>query len=49
MKYNEGVISKLDLIQYRENLLSINQLSASQKVEYLVDYIGLYKACGAQI
>ncbi len=49
MKYNEGAISKLDLIQFKENLLSINQLVAQQKTEYLVDYIGLYKACGAQI
>lgn len=49
MKYNEGTISKLDLIQFRENLLAINQLTAQQKIEYLVDYIGLYKACGAQI
>ena len=49
MKYKEGTISKLDLIQFKENLLSINQLVAQQKVEYLVDYIGLYKACGAQI
>lgn len=49
MKFNEGVISKLDLIQFKENLLSINQLVAQQKIEYLVDYIGLYKACGAQI
>lgn len=49
MKYAEGTISKLDLIQFRENLLTINQLVAQQKTEYLVDYIGLYKACGAQI
>ena len=49
MKYDQGVISKLDLIQFRENLLTINQLVAQQKTEYLVDYIGLYKACGARI
>ena len=49
MKYKEGAISKLDLIQFRENLLSINQLVAQEKIDYLVDYIGLYKACGAQI
>lgn len=49
MKYNHGVISKLDLIQFRENLLTIDMLVAQQKAEYLVDYIGLYKACGAQI
>ena len=49
MKFKEGIISKLDLIQFKESLLSINQLVAQQKVEYLVDYIGLYKACGAQI
>ena len=49
MKFQEGAISRLDLIQYKENLLGINQLVAQEKVDYLVDYIGLYKACGAKI
>ena len=49
MKFNEGLISKLDLLQHEENLLTIDMLVAQQKTAYLVDYIGLYKACGAQI
>lgn len=47
-KYNEGVISKLDLIQFRENLLSIEKLVAQQKVECMADAISLYKATGSK-
>lgn len=49
LKYNQGTISKLDLIQFRENLLTIDKLVAQQKVECMVDYIGLYKATGSKI
>ena len=49
MRYNQGTISKLDLIQYKENLLSIDKLVAQQKVECMVDHIGLYKATGSKI
>ncbi len=48
-KYNQGTISKLDLIQYRENLLSIDKLVAQNKVNCYVDYIGLYKAVGSKL
>ena len=48
-RYNQGTISKLDLIQFRENLLTIDKLVAQQKVECMVDYIGLYKATGSKI
>ena len=48
-KYNEGTISKLDLIQYKENVLSTDKLIADQKINTLVDYIGLYKAVGSKI
>lgn len=48
-KYNEGIISKLDLIQFKENLLTMDKLVAQQKAECLVDTIGLYKAAGSQI
>lgn len=48
-KYNQGVISKLDLIQYKENLLSIDKLVAQQQVECMVDYISLYKAVGSKL
>jgi len=48
-KFNQGVISKLDLIQYKENLLTIDKLVAQQQVECMVDYIGLYKAVGSKL
>ena len=48
-KYNQGVISLLDLIQFKENLLTIDKLVAQQKAECLVDSIGLYKAAGSRI
>ncbi len=48
-RYNEGTISKLDLIQMKENVLSTDKLVADQKINCLVDYIGLYKAVGSQL
>ena len=48
-KYDQGVISKLDLIQVKENLLDTNKLLAINKVECLIDYISLYKAVGSKI
>ena len=48
-KFNHGVISKLDLIQFKENLLTIDKLVAQQQVECFVDYIGLYKAVGSKL
>lgn len=47
-KFNQGTISKLDLIQYQENLLSIEKLVAQQKVECMTDAISLYKATGSK-
>ena len=48
-KYNQGTISKLDLIQFKENLLSIDKLVAQQNIECMVDYISLYKAAGSKL
>ena len=48
-KYDQGTISKLDLIQMKENVLSTEKLVADQKINCLVDYIGLYKAVGSQL
>mgnify|MGYP002439781101 FL=1 len=45
---NQGTISKLDLIQYQENLLTIEKLVAQQKVECMTDAISLYKATGSK-
>lgn len=48
-RYKQGVISKLDMIQMQENLLSVNQLVANTKGSCYVDYISLYKAVGSKL
>ncbi|MBP3923683.1 efflux transporter outer membrane subunit [bacterium] len=48
-KFNQGIISKLDLIQVKENLMVIDKAVAGQQVNCYVDYIGLYKAAGSKI
>lgn len=48
-RYNQGTISRLDLIQVQENLLTIDKLVAQQNIECMVDYIGLYKAVGSKL
>ena len=49
VKYDEGMISYLDLLQKRENLLSLNKQVVSDKLNCNIDYIGLYKATGAKL
>jgi NodT family efflux transporter outer membrane factor (OMF) lipoprotein len=48
-QYNEGTISKLDLTQVKENVLFTDQQVVNDKVNCLVNYIGLYKATGSQL
>ncbi len=48
-KYNQGTISKLDLTQVRENVLFTDKQVVNDKINCLVDYIGLYKAVGSQL
>lgn len=48
-RYKEGIISNLDLIQQRENLLALNKLVASSKTECYIDQISLYKAVGGRM
>lgn len=48
-KYDQGVISKLDLIQLKENVLVTDKLLTNQKINCYLDYIGLYKAVGSQL
>ena len=48
-KYNAGLISYLDLLQRRENLLSLNKQVVSNKIDCNIDYIGLYKATGTKL
>ncbi|MBR1681634.1 TolC family protein, partial [bacterium] len=48
-RYDAGIISKLDLVQMKENLLTVNQLVSSTTADCYVDYISLYKATGSKI
>ena len=47
-KFKEGVISKLDLNQMQENLLTVNKLVYSTEFDCMVDYISYYKAVAAK-
>lgn len=49
IRYNQGVMSKLDLIQQKENLLVIDKLVAASKTECYIDQISLYKAVGGKL
>lgn len=46
-KYNEGIISYLDLIQKREMLLSTEKMTADSDINVLINQISLYKATAA--
>ena len=48
LKYEQGVISKLDLCQMKENLLVIEKLVASNTLDCRIDEINLYKATGTK-
>ena len=47
-KYEQGVISKLDLCQMKENLLTIEKLVASNTLDCMIDEINIYKATGTK-
>lgn len=49
IRYNQGIISKLDLLQQKENLLVIDKMVASSKAECFIDQISLYKAVGGKL
>lgn len=46
-QYDAGVSSYLDLLQKRENLISVKKLVTSSKIDCQIDQISLYKAVGA--
>ncbi len=48
-RYNQGTISKLDLVQVKENVLYTDKMVVNDKINCMVDYIGLYKAVGSQL
>lgn len=49
LKYSQGVISKLDLLQQKETLLYMEKLLVNSKTDCHIDKIGLYKTTGAKI
>ena len=49
IKYENGLISNLDLLHQKETLLSMNKLVVNSKVDCLINEISLYKAMGAKI
>lgn len=48
-RYNEGVLSKYDILRYRESLLVIEKQLEAYKTDRIIGFIGLYKATGSQI
>jgi len=48
-KYNQGIISKLDLLQEQETLLTINKTVISSHTDCYINQISLYKAVGGKI
>lgn len=49
IRYDQGVMSKLDLIQQKETLLVMNQMVVSSKTDCYIDQISLYKAVGGKL
>ena len=47
-RFEQGIISKLDLCQFKENLLTIEKLVASNTLDCMIDEINLYKATGTK-
>jgi len=47
-RYNQGIMSGLDLLQQKENLLVIDKMVASSKTDCYIDQISLYKAVGGK-
>ena len=47
LKYNEGVISRLDLNQRKENLMNVSKMVYSSNFDCMIDYINHYKSIGA--
>jgi NodT family efflux transporter outer membrane factor (OMF) lipoprotein len=49
MRYDQGVMSKLDLLQQKESLLVINEMVTASKTACYIDQISLYKAVGGKL
>lgn len=49
MRHDQGIMSGLDLLQQKENLLVIDKMVASSKTDCFIDQISLYKAVGGKL
>lgn len=49
MRHAQGIMSGLDLLQQKENLLVLDEMVAASKTECYIDQISLYKAVGGQL
>ena len=49
LKFDEGVISRLDLNQRKENLMNVNKMVYSSQFDCLIDIINYYKAVGTKV
>lgn len=49
IRYDQGIISNLDLLQQKETLLDMNKMVVSSKTECYIDQISLYKAVGGKL
>ena len=48
-KYAQGVISKLDIDQQKENLLNVQRMVYNTEFDCMVDYINYYKAVATKV
>ena len=46
IRYNQGIMSGLDLLQQKENLLVLDKMVTASKTDCYIDQISLYKAVG---
>lgn len=49
IKYQDGLISNLDLIQQKETLLTMNKMVVASKADCYINQISLYKASGGKL
>ena len=48
-RYKEGITSYLEMLQYKENLLSLERDNINSSIQKIADYISLYKSVGGKL
>lgn len=49
IKYSDGLISKLDLLQQKETLLTMNKMVVNSRTDYFINQISFYKATAGNL